>query len=326
MTESLERRASPRVPVSGYVGARARATSDVRLIDLSLSGARIEHGDLLRPGSTCTFQLPPAVGSVIVSTRVVHSAVIGATPMPDGDRQLRYRSGLAFVNITSEQQAALAEVVKRLLPGDGMGDVRMIPSGAALHARAIRSPTQTMVTGREARQDKEESVDAIETILSRRSIRRYTRRPVPDATVRQLLEAAMNAPSAGNAQPWQFVVITDRRILDEIPNFHPYAEMLKEAPVAILVCGDLRLEKHRDHWIQDCSAATQNILLAAHAKGLGAVWVGIYPAEDRVTRIRMLLGLPSHVVPLCLVPLGHPAEQIPRAERYEASRVHQNRW
>jgi len=169
-------------------------------------------------------------------------------------------------------------------------------------------------------------MDAIEAILSRRSIRRYTPQPVPEGMIRPLLEAAMSAPSAGNEQPWQFVVITDRRILDEIPRFHPYAEMLKEAPVAILVCGDLRLEKYKDHWVQDCSAATQNILLAAHAKGLGAVWVGIYPSEDRVTRIRKLLGLPSHVIPLGLVPLGHPAEQIPRAERYDASRVHQNRW
>jgi nitroreductase len=183
-----------------------------------------------------------------------------------------------------------------------------------------------MVTGQEFREEKEESMDAIEAILSRRSIRRYAPQPVPEAVIRQLLEAAMSAPSAGNEQPWQFVVITDRRILDEIPRFHPYAEMLKEATVAILVCGDLRLEKYRDHWVQDCSAATQNILLAAHAKGLGAVWVGIYPTEDRVVRIRKLLGLPSHVVPLCLVPLGHPAEQIPRAERYDASRVHRNQW
>jgi nitroreductase len=169
-------------------------------------------------------------------------------------------------------------------------------------------------------------VDTIEAILSRRSIRRFTLQPVPEPGIRLLLQAAMSAPSAGNEQPWHFVVITDRRTLDEIPRFHPYAEMLKEASLAILVCGDVHLEKYRDHWVQDCSAATQNILLAAHAQGLGAVWVGIYPAEERVTRIRKLLGLPSHVVPLCLVPIGYPGEQIPRAERYDASRVHQNRW
>jgi nitroreductase len=144
--------------------------------------------------------------------------------------------------------------------------------------------------------------------------------------VRQLLQAAMNAPSAGNEQPWQFVVITERRLLDEIPRFHPFAAMLKEAPIAILVCGDLRLETHKSYWVQDCSAATQNLLLAAHAKDLGAVWVGVHPREDRVVNLRKLLGLPEPVVPFCLVPLGYPAERIPSADRYSASRVHFNTW
>jgi nitroreductase len=173
---------------------------------------------------------------------------------------------------------------------------------------------------------KEESVDAIEAILTRRSIRRYTPQQVPEETVRQLLQAAMSAPSAGNEQPWQFVVITDRRLLDEIPRFHPFAAMLKEASVAIVVCGDLRLEKNKGYWVQDCSAATQNLLLAAHAKGLGAVWLGVYPREDRVVNVRKLLGLPESVVPLCLVPLGYPAERIPSTERYDPSRAHFNTW
>ncbi len=126
MEDPRERRAAPRIPVSGKLGARARATLDVRLIDLSLTGARIEHGELLRPGTTCTFQLPPAIGSVVVSARVVHSAVIGATPMADGSRQLLYQSGLAFVSVTEEQQAALADIVKRLTPAGGSGDARLI--------------------------------------------------------------------------------------------------------------------------------------------------------------------------------------------------------
>jgi nitroreductase len=174
--------------------------------------------------------------------------------------------------------------------------------------------------------EKEESVDAIEAILTRRSIRRYTPQQVSEETVRQLLQAAMSAPSAGNEQPWQFVVITERRLLDEIPRFHPFAAMLKEASVAIVVCGDLRLEKNKGYWVQDCSAATQNLLLAAHAKGLGAVWLGVYPREDRVVNVRKLLGLPESVVPLCLVPLGYPAERIPSTERYDPSRAHVNTW
>jgi len=169
-------------------------------------------------------------------------------------------------------------------------------------------------------------VDAVEAILTRRSIRRYTPQRVSEETVKQLLQAAMSAPSAGNEQPWQFIVITDRRLLDEIPRFHPFAAMLKEASVAILVCGDLRLETHKGYWVQDCSAATQNLLLAAHAKGLGAVWVGVYPREDRVVNLRKLLALPESVVPFCLVPLGYPAERIPSSDRYEPSRVHFNTW
>ena len=156
-------------------------------------------------------------------------------------------------------------------------------------------------------------METLDAILTRRSIRRYTQEPVPETVIAEILRAAMSAPSAGNQQPWQFVVIADRRLRHEIPTFHPYAQMLREAPVAIVVCGDLRLESYRGYWIQDCSAATQNLLLAAHAKGLGAVWVGIYPKEDRVARLQQLLGLPAEVIPLAVVPIGHPAERIPPA-------------
>jgi len=169
-------------------------------------------------------------------------------------------------------------------------------------------------------------METLEAILSRRSVRRYTPEPVPDPVIAEILRAAMSAPSAGNQQPWQFVVVVDRRLRDEIPTFHPYAQMVREAPIVIVVCGDLRLENYRGYWIQDCSAATQNLLLAAHAKGLGAVWVGIYPKEDRVVRLQQLLGLPAEVIPLAVVPIGHPAERVPPANRYDASRVHRDRW
>jgi nitroreductase len=169
-------------------------------------------------------------------------------------------------------------------------------------------------------------MDAMDAILARRSIRRYTAQPVPEPAVKELLEAAMSAPSAGNQQPWHFVVINDRGILDEIPKYHPYSEMLKEASVAVLVCGDLKLEKHKGFWIQDCSAATQNILIAAHAKGLGAVWLGIYPDDKRVNGTRKLLGIPEHIMPLSLIAVGYPAEKKPRPDRYQASRIHQNKW
>ncbi len=169
-------------------------------------------------------------------------------------------------------------------------------------------------------------MEALEAILSRRSIRRYTAEPVSQETVKTLLEAAMSAPSAGNEQPWQFVIITQRRVLDEIPRFHPYADMLREATVAILVCGDTERERYPGHWVQDCSAATQNLLLAAHASGLGAVWVGVYPVKERVQRMQKLFGLPPHIIPLALVPLGHPGERPPQARRFDPARIHLDAW
>ena len=168
-------------------------------------------------------------------------------------------------------------------------------------------------------------MDAMKAILTRRSIRKYTKQPVSDEVLKELLEAAMYAPSAGNSQPWCFVVINNRKILDEIPRYHPYAQMLKEAPVAILVCSDINLE-NKGYGVEDCSAATQNILLAAHAKGLGAVWLGVYPTESRVTDIKKLLNLPEHIIPISLISIGYPAEQKPSPDRYRADRVHYNRW
>jgi len=169
-------------------------------------------------------------------------------------------------------------------------------------------------------------MDAMDAIFTRRSIRKYTKQPVPDQLIKELLKAAMSAPSAHNEQPWHFIVIRDRHILDEIPKFHPYSRMLKEAPVAILVCGDEQLEKSKGRWPQDCSAATQNILIAAQAKGLGAVWLGIYPDDERVNDIRKLLSIPKHVIPLSLVSIGYPAEHKPPANRYKAERVHYDQW
>lgn len=168
-------------------------------------------------------------------------------------------------------------------------------------------------------------MDAMEAILTRRSIRKYTKQPVSDEVLKELLEAAMCAPSASNRQPWCFVVINDRKIMNEIPKYHTYAQMLKEAPVAILVCchSDLQLG---EFGVEDCSAATQNILLAAHAKGLGAVWIGISPAEPVAAATKKLLNLPEHIMPISLISIGYPAEQKPRPDRYRADRVHYNQW
>ena len=171
---------------------------------------------------------------------------------------------------------------------------------------------------------KNEGLDAI---LARRSIRKYTAQPVSEEAVRALLDAAMAAPSANNQQPWHFVVIRDRKTLDAISTVHPHAKMIREAPVAILICADTSVEPTPvGYWIQDCSAATENVLVGAQALGLGAVWLGVHPRQERVDGIRRLLGIPEHVVPLSLVPVGHPAETKPPAGRYLESRVHRDRW
>lgn len=166
----------------------------------------------------------------------------------------------------------------------------------------------------------------MKAILSRRSIRHYTNQAVAEKTVTDILKAAMAAPSAGNQQPWHFIVMTERKILDEIPRFHQYAQMVLEAPLAILVCGDTSKEIHRGFWVQDCSAATENILIAVNDLGLGAVWVGVYPNEQRVNDFRKLLAIPQHIVPLALVSIGHPAEHKPPADRYDTERIHHNGW
>lgn len=168
-------------------------------------------------------------------------------------------------------------------------------------------------------------MDAMEAILSRRSIRKYAKSPVPDNLINELLMAGMAAPSARNEQPWHFVVVTDHKILDEVPSFHPFSKMLVEAPVAIVVCADTATLSDI-YWVEDCSAATENILVAARALGLGAVWLGIYPGDVRVEPLQKLCGLPEKVIPLGIISLGFPAEEKPPANRYDAKRVHRNKW
>ena len=169
-------------------------------------------------------------------------------------------------------------------------------------------------------------MEAIEAILTRRSIRKYSSRPVSEDDINLLLEAAMSAPSAGNEQPWHFIVIRDRGVMLRIPEFHPYSGMLAEAAVAVLVCGDLSLERHKGLWVQDCSAAAQNILLAAHAIGLGAVWLGVHPRPERADPMKELLKIPDEIIPFALIAIGHPAEHKPRSDRFNTNRIHKEHW
>ena len=151
---------------------------------------------------------------------------------------------------------------------------------------------------------------AIENIMTRSSVRQYTNQPISDDTVKILLKAAMAAPTAVNSQPWTFVVLKDmdkrQKLAEALPNA---GDKLTSSAVNIIVCGNTQkmLEREPSYWIQDCSAATENLLLAANALGLGAVWCGIYPSEERVRTLSETVGLDSNLIPLCIIPVGHPS-------------------
>ncbi|MCO5382392.1 MAG: nitroreductase family protein [Methanosarcina barkeri] len=169
-------------------------------------------------------------------------------------------------------------------------------------------------------------METMDAIFTRRSIRKYLPKPVDKDVIENILKAGMNAPSAADEQPWHFVLIDRRDLLEKISEIHPYAKMLKAAPAAILVCGDVDVPKFTDFWIQDCSAASENMLLAAHDLGLGAVWIGVHPVENMVREVRNLLNVPEHVVPLSIIAIGYPAEEKSGRLRYDASRIHNNSW
>ncbi len=168
----------------------------------------------------------------------------------------------------------------------------------------------------------------INNILTRVSVRQFTGEPLTQAQVDTLLHAAMAAPSAVNKQPWAFMVITDKQIIERIGEELPNTRCQNNAPLAIIPCGDMdkALEgAGREFWVQDVAAATENLLLAAHSMGLGAVWTGLYPTP-RVAQVQEMLGLPANIVPLAIVPVGYPAEQPAVKQKYNESLIHYNKW
>lgn len=170
------------------------------------------------------------------------------------------------------------------------------------------------------------AMDTMTAIRTRRSVRAFLPDDVPDSQLNELLAAAMSAPSAGNEQPWEFVVIREKATLSRIGDINRFARYAASAPLAILACGNMEHDKYGGFWIEDVSAATQNLLLAAHAMNLGAVWTGVYPVESRVQGFRALLGLPEHIVPMALVIAGHPRSRPEPENRFDATRIHKERW
>lgn len=187
-----------------------------------------------------------------------------------------------------------------------------------------------------SRSDKENKIiwemeanPTLETIFERKSVRNFTDEPVAMAMLTELVRAGMAAPTARNSQPWQFVIVTDRKMLNDLGEALPNARMLLGATAAIVVCGDMERALtgvSQDYWVQDCSAATQNILLAAESMGLGAVWTAAFPYEARMAPVRQALGLPAHIIPLNVIPIGHPIGEDQPKDKWDPERVHLNAW
>lgn len=186
---------------------------------------------------------------------------------------------------------------------------------------------------RDARQEFETGIpaggsgmDVLEALFTRRSIRRFTPEPVSAEDLKLVMKAAMCAPSAHNKQPWHFIVVRDEAQREAIAQRHPYAKMAAEAPVVIVVCANPEEAKEPGFWQQDCTAALENILVAARGLDLGTVWCGLYPVEDRVQPIRELLGVPAHINMLGLVVMGHPAQPFVEVDRFNEAKIHTDRW
>ena len=188
-----------------------------------------------------------------------------------------------------------------------------------------------------APKQQETCPSALDTIFSRKSVRTYTDQAVSEEQVETLLKAAMAAPTGMNVQPWRFVVVRDQAVKDALAG--PRGGMIAQAPVVIVVCGETTMmrkpwgqpdaepvEVENGNWVQDCSAATENLLLAAEALGLGAVWTAAYPYEDRLNPVCEALGLPENVKPLCVVPVGYPGGDDQPKDKWKPENIHYDKW
>lgn len=169
-------------------------------------------------------------------------------------------------------------------------------------------------------------MEALEALKTRRSIRKYTEQKISDNDIKEIINCAMHSPSAFDKQPWHFVVVDKKELFVKVFEEVSHAEMIKGASHAVILCGDTKLEENQGLLIQDISAVTENLLLAAHSLGLGAVWVGIYPFEEIEIGIKKLFGIPDEIVPVSMAVIGYPAEIIEQPDRYKEDRVHNNKW
>lgn len=169
-------------------------------------------------------------------------------------------------------------------------------------------------------------MDVLDAIFTRKSIRKFTGEPVSEEDLKTILKAGFSAPSAHNFRPQDFVVVKDKAALESIANYHTYGKMLPKAGCGIVVCGDAQRQEVTGFLVEDCSASIQNMLLAAHGLGLGAVWCGIYPVPELMKSTAELLNLPSNIIPVAIMALGHKSEERTAKDRYDESKVHYNKW
>ncbi|MFP4059104.1 MAG: nitroreductase family protein [Bacteroidota bacterium] len=167
-------------------------------------------------------------------------------------------------------------------------------------------------------------MNIMDILINRRSIRKYKNEKIERDTLEELVKAGMYAPSAVNKQPWHFIIVDDPLIMNRIADVHPNAQMLRHAAAAIVVVADKEASHGGVYWPLDCSAATQNILLAAHGKGLGSVWLGVYPREERVKGLNDIFNLPEGKIAFSAISLGYPAEEKPVPERFHMEKIHFN--
>ena len=171
--------------------------------------------------------------------------------------------------------------------------------------------------------------EVFDNIMTRVSVREFTGEKISDAQIDTLLRAAMAAPSAINKQPWAFIVVTDEALIARLGEALPYSRCSNHPACAIIPCGDLSKAIEGEmgaFWINDVSAATENLLLAAHSMGLGAVWTGLHPDMKRAALVQEMLGLPEHIIPLCVVPVGVPAEHPAVKDKFHPENIHYNQW
>ncbi len=170
--------------------------------------------------------------------------------------------------------------------------------------------------------------ETLKTIHQRKSVRNYIEKEVTKEQLETIIKAAMAAPTAINAQPWQFLVVTDKALKAKYAEGNRQADMINKCSALVVVCGDKTIGNERSwaYWDQDCSAATENLLLAVESLGLGAVWTGIYPGEDRIKTVKEKFALPDNVVPLCVILVGYPDGTDQPKDKWKPERIHWNKY